>query len=343
MLTNARPRIFDTPLTRFVLVVWPLLIIASNVEASGKIKTWVEWQVEANALMDAGNYEAATQAFRNALGTAVQAHESPQHLAIVYNSLGSAYTQRGQYLEAEDNFRCALDIEKNLLGPASLEYALVFASIALLPTQGADREQAIEVLRTAIACHEGKLASSEVAIAKDYLIKLLYSGARFADAEEILYDGHNSWANGNAKPDPYIRAELLNDEGVFEDHMGHQEQALKLDQEAIDTLEAALGTEHPALVVPLNNLATFYAKLDRYDDAERMFLRADAVCIKTLGENHPVRAALLANYAVVLRKMGRKKESKKINAEAQEIAQSSNRRNGVGSTISLAALRASSN
>jgi tetratricopeptide (TPR) repeat protein len=95
--------------------------------------------------------------------------------------------------------------------------------------------------------------------------------------------------------------------------------------------------------VPLNNLATFYAKLDRYDDAERMFLRADAVCIKTLGENHPVRAALLANYAVVLRKMGRKKESKKINAEAQEIAQSSNRRNGVGSTISLAALRASSN
>jgi tetratricopeptide (TPR) repeat protein len=342
MRTNVRPGIFDTVLTPFALIVSSLLMTALSVRASDVVKTWIEWQLEANALIDAGNYEAATKALRNALET-VQAHGSPQHQAIVYNSLGSVYSQRGQYVEAEANFRSALDIEKSRLGAASLEYALVFASIALLPTHAvdADREQAIEVLKTAIARHKGKASPTGITIAQDYLIKLLYSGARFAEAQEILSDWKDTFANLNPRPDPFMQAELLNDEGVLQDELGHKEQALKLDEEAINMLEAALGTEHPSLVVPLNNLATIYAKLNRYDDSQRVFLRADAVCIKTLGANHPARATLLANYAVVLREMGHKKESKKINAEAQEIAQSSNRRNGVGSTISVSALRAS--
>ena len=340
MRTNARPRMFDTVLTPFALIVLSLLMSALSVRASDVTRTWIEWQVDANALMGAGNYEAATKSLRNALD-AVQAHGSPQHQAIVYNSLGSAYTQTGQYVEAEANFRCALEIEKRRLGAGSLEYALIFASIALLPTHAANREQAIEVLKTAIARYKGKVSPTGITIAQDYLIKLLCSGARFVEAEEVLYDWQDMFANGNAQPDPSMQAELLNDEGVLQDELGNKEQALKLDQEAISTLEAALGTEHPSLVVPLNNLATIYAKLNRYDDSQRVFLRADAICIKTLGENHPARATLLANYAVVLRKMGHKKESKKINAEAQQIAQSSNRRNGVGSTISVSALRAS--
>ncbi len=340
MRTNARPGIFDTVLTPFALIVSSLLMTALSVKASDVIKTWIEWQLEANALIDAGNYEAATKALRNALDM-VQAHGSPQNQAIVYNSLGSVYSQRGQYVEAEANFRSALEIEKRGLGAASLEYALVFASMALLPTHVADREQAIEVLKTAIDRHKDKAARPGVTIAQDYLVKLLYGGARFAEAEEILYDWKNTLANGNPQADPYMQAELLNDEGVLQDQLGHREEALKLDEEAIYMLEAALGTEHPSLIVPLNNLATVYAKLNRYEDSQRVFLRADAVCIKTLGENHPTRATLLANYAVVVRKMGHKKESKKINAEAQEIAQSSNRRNGVGSTISVSALRAS--
>jgi len=342
MRTSARTRIFDIGLTQFALIVSSLLMTALTGNASDKIKTWVEWQLEANVLMDAGNYEAATKALHNALD-AVQADGSPQHLAIVYNSLGSVYTQRGQYIEAEANFRCALDLEKRRLGAASLEYALVSASIALLPTHAADREQAIEVLKTAIDRYKGKAPTLGITIAQDYLIKLLLNGARFAEAEELLNDWQDGFANGHPESDPYMEAELLNDESVLQDELGHKEQALKLDQAAINTLEAALGTEHPSLVVPLNNLATIYAKLERYDDSQRVFLRADAVCIKTLGENHPARATLLANYAVVLRKMGRKKESKKISAEAQEIAQSSNRRNGVGSTISVSALLASRN
>lgn len=50
-------------------------------------------------------------------------------------------------------------------------------------------------------------------------------------------------------------------------------------------------------------------------------------------------AVLLENYAVVLRKLGRKREAKKFQAEGLQIERASNRRNGVGSTIRVTALR----
>jgi len=100
-----------------------------------------------------------------------------------------------------------------------------------------------------------------------------------------------------------------------------------------------LGNEHPSLVAPLNNLATTYLKMSRFDDAELTLQHAINVCKKTLGENHPDYAVVLKNYAVVLRKLDRKREAKKFKEQGQQIEQAANRRNGVGATVSVTALR----
>jgi hypothetical protein len=79
--------------------------------------------------------------------------------------------------------------------------------------------------------------------------------------------------------------------------------------------------------------------MKRFDDAELTLQRAIDVCKNTLGGNHPDYAVILKNYSVVLRMLGRKREAKKFQTQGQQIEQASNRRNGVGSTISVTSLR----
>jgi tetratricopeptide (TPR) repeat protein len=108
-------------------------------------------------------------------------------------------------------------------------------------------------------------------------------------------------------------------------------------------LETALGREHPSLVVLFNDLATTYVKMGHFEDARLTYLRAIALCGKTLGEDHLDYAALLENYAVALQKLGRKSEARKVKRQGQQIMQAAHRRNGIGSTISVAALRSAKN
>jgi tetratricopeptide (TPR) repeat protein len=92
---------------------------------------------------------------------------------------------------------------------------------------------------------------------------------------------------------------------------GRNEESIDLQQKSIRVLEAALGQEHPSLVVPFNNLATTYIKMGRLDEARLTYQRAIDICRKTLGEDHLDYAVLLENYAVVLRKLGRKSKRRR--------------------------------
>ncbi len=74
--------------------------------------------------------------------------------------------------------------------------------------------------------------------------------------------------------------------------------------------------------------------------AEATFQTASSLCVKTLGADHPTRAGILKNYSVVLRRLGKKKQSKQMEAQAQRILQASNRVNGIGDTIDISSLQA---
>jgi tetratricopeptide (TPR) repeat protein len=56
-------------------------------------------------------------------------------------------------------------------------------------------------------------------------------------------------------------------EGQASLDQGRNEESIDLQQKSIRVLEAALGQEHPSLVVPFNNLATTYIKVGRFDES----------------------------------------------------------------------------
>jgi tetratricopeptide (TPR) repeat protein len=135
----------------------------------------------------------------------------------------------------------------------------------------------------------------------------------------------------------------LNGLGALRLDQGRYDESADLYRESLRLLEDTLGDEHPSLVLPFNDLALSYLKLGRLAGAELTLQRAMAICSTTLGENHPAHGALLENYAVALRKLGRKREAKAFAARSQQIARASRSRNGVGSKISVNALRSERN
>jgi tetratricopeptide (TPR) repeat protein len=165
---------------------------------------------------------------------------------------------------------------------------------------------------------------------------------RYLEAESVLLDAQAGVASLKTT-DPRLLAELLTGLGLIRFDQGRYDESVDLYRESLRLLEEAIGDENPYLVVPFNDLASSYLKLGRLNDAELTLRRANAVCSKTLGEDHATCGALLENYAVVLRKLDRKREAKAVAARSQQIARASRSRNGVGSTISVTALRTDRN
>lgn len=302
--------------------------------------SWQDWEAKAMALMDASQLNEACVDFRNSLREALHSEIKPDDLLRVRNSLATAYALAGQFAQAETEFQHTLSLEEKIYGAGSYDYALTLAALYLLPTHTGDRYDAIRAVKNAIAKSEQGLNTTELVTAKDYLAKLLYNDRRYAEAESVLLEAQAACLRQPIKGGYWIMAELSNDLGVLREHEGRYAEAAELDSETIKLIEDRFGKEFSGLVAPMNNLATIYARMGRLEDAEAVFEKADDLCLKTFGMNHLIYASLLRNHAIVLKKLGKKKESKKLAEESEEIEEASNRSNGVGETVSVAELRA---
>jgi tetratricopeptide (TPR) repeat protein len=88
---------------------------------------------------------------------------------------------------------------------------------------------------------------------------------------------------------------------------------------ALKISEKALGTEHPAVAIRLNNLALLYKQQGKYAEAEPLYQRAIAIDEKALGANHPGLATDLENYTLLLRETNRESEAAELEARARAI------------------------
>ncbi len=321
---------------RFVLCM--LLLVVRSGQPSETSKGWSAWLSEGQALSHTGNYSAAAHAFREALAIAERLQINDRRLVELHYSLALAYAEMGHFAEAEGEYRCALSLVEKAEGQGSLHYAVLLADIAILPTQSGNREKVIALLRQAIAVNERTGSIKNITVIRECLARILRGEKRYQEEEPLLEDALADLVRQKAA-DPALMGAALNNLAVLRFDQGRYQESVDLQLESIRVWETASGKEHPSLVAPLNDLATAYLRMARFDDADLTYRRAINICRKTLGENHLKYAVLLKNYSVVLRKLGHKREAKKIETQGEEIQRAVNRRNGVGSTISVTALR----
>ncbi len=321
---------------RFVLCI--LLLAVRSGQASETSKGWSDWLSEGQSLSHKGNYSAATHAFREALAIAERCQIDDRRLVELHYALAVAYVDAGQFAESESEYRRALALVGKVEGQASLNYAVLLADMAILPMQTGNREEVIALLRQALAANAQIGSIKNITVIRECLSRILRSEKRYQEEEPLLEEALADLVKQKAA-DPGLVGAAFNNLAVLRFDQERYQESVDLQLESIRVWETALGKEQPSLVAPLNNLATTYLKMARFDDADLTYRRAINICGKTLGEDHLEYAILLKNYAVVLRKLGRKREAKKFETQGQQIERASNRRNGVGSTISVTALR----
>ena len=322
----------------FVLFI---LLFAVRSQAIDTQKGWSDWLSEGQSFRNAGDYSAAAHAFREALTIAERSSVSDAQLIALNDALAETYAEAGQFAESEAAYRRALSLVEKNEGQASLDYAVLLSSIAVLPTQAFVPEEQIRLLRNAIAMNARQGSAQKLAIVRGCLALILKNYKRYREEESLLLEALADLSSQKA-PNPHLMGAFLNDLAMLRLDQGRNEESIGLQQKSIRVLEAALGQEHPSLVVPFNNLATTYIKVGRFDEAGLTYQRAIDICRKTLGEGHLDYAVLLENYAVVLRKLGRKREAKRADAEGQQIERAADRHNAVGLTIGVTALRSDS-
>lgn len=329
---------FPGIVVRLGLAVCLMFGTVGNFKGAETAKAWSDWQREGNELLSSGKFAAATRAYREALASGQAANLGVRQIVNLYESLAWTYSEEGQFAEAECEYRQALALIQRGQGVHSLDYALLLASVSLLPTQTGETSGTVETLREALSTNADSSRKGDLAIVRDGLAKILCREKRYEEAETLLVESETYYSS-HATTQPEVAAELLNDLGVLRYTQGRYTEAAELHNQALHLLETVCGNEHPTLVVPLNNLATIYLQLGRFDEAERNFQQAMAICRKTLGQDHPTYAKVLSNYAALLRKVGRKRDAKKMAEQAQKIVAASNRHNGIGMRVDVSALR----
>ena len=314
-----------------------LLLAIKGAPASDRLKGWSDWPSEGKALRNAGDYPAAVGAFRQALAGAEGSGMGERQLVEIHDSLAAAYAEAGLFAEAGREYRRGLALVEKADGRESLAYALLLGSMALLPTEAGGREEAIQLLREAIAVNQKTASARDLAVLRNCLALIFRKEGRYQEEEPLLVDALGGLVT-QKRWDPKLLGGTLNDLAVLRFDQGRYGESAELYRESLRVLGAALGGEHPSLVVPSGNLAADYVKLGRLEDASSAYQRAIGICGKSLGESHPVCGSALGHYAVVLRKLGQKREAKRAEAQSQRIKDEAARRNGVGATISVSAL-----
>ena len=118
---------------------------------------------------------------------------------------------------------------------------------------------------------------------------------------------------------PEEEARRLNQEAVGFYQAGRYQEALPLQQRALEIYEKALGPEHPDIAASLNNLAGLYQAMGAYAQALPLYQRALQIRKKALGPEHLDTANSLNNLAALYWAMARYDQALPLYQRALQI------------------------
>jgi len=103
-------------------------------------------------------------------------------------------------------------------------------------------------------------------------------------------------------------------------------------------LDACRGRDAAVEAAVLHNIANLYGVQGRFAEAEPLYERSLALREAALGPDHPVIAALLADYAAALRRAGRVRQASELEKRLERMVAGNRRDNLLGHTIDASGL-----
>jgi tetratricopeptide (TPR) repeat protein len=240
--------------------------------------------------------------------------------ARLLNQAANYCHERGQYIDAESQYKRSLAIHEKALGPDHPDVALALNNLATLYDDQGKYTETEPLYTRSLAIREKALGPDhpDVAQSLNNLALLYTERGRYAEAEPLLKRSLTIIEKA-LDPDHPDLSKSLNNLAELYRELGKDIEAEPLYKRSMAIREKALGPDHPDVAVTLNNLALLFHTQGKHTDAEPLYRRSMAIREKALGPDHPHMAVVLKNFADLLRATNRNAEAAEMEARAEAI------------------------
>lgn len=216
--------------------------------------------------------------------------------AIPYSlaSQGLAYSEIGDYSNAEESLLQSADRYRDLLGENHPNYASALNNLGNFYRNIGDYAKAESYYRQSLSILKtiSGVNHPDYAAALNNLGNLCRNTRKYAQAEQYYLQALAVLQSvfGVNHPD---YASALNNLGLLYCDIGDYTQARQYYLRAADSYKSGLGEDHPKYAILLDNMGNLYRTIGDFALAEQYYLQSLAILKTTFGENHPDYAAAL--------------------------------------------------
>jgi tetratricopeptide (TPR) repeat protein len=226
---------------------------------------------------------------------------------------GKRALECGRPLDAIRSFRLALAARSSSDSSGSLHPVLIALATAYL--DAGDLHEAERTLVEANRTAPGD-AVSKAELENDWGSLLLKQG-RLSESDDRFTHALDLLRGNKAGND--LAPAVLNNLAATEVRLGRYGEALGHEKEALARWAAFESPDHPDLIKGNASLATIEFMVGRTEEARHSMDLAIASARRTYGPKSELVGDLLESQAVILKKLGLKKDAKSVQAEARKI------------------------
>ncbi len=260
---------------------------------------------------------------------------SPLVLALILNSLGEVQYVLGKDRDAENTFKRAVAVHSTIPDlPSNNEFRYALAGgetdgllLALILNNQGLVAYRLGQTRQAEACWRQSIqlygqtpgvANGAVGAPIANLAELLRFKKQFAEASKLLVEALYMF-DKSLGPNSFRAAFILNLQGHVLAEMGDLIQARLSYERALSLTKQFAGEWHSQAGIILSNLAELHGRQGDSTSALALFDHSLKILEKALGPAHPQLIPVLKGQAALLRRVGRSKDAKRIEARRNSI------------------------
>lgn len=246
----------------------------------------------------------------------------PETGASLFNTIGTVYTNLGEYDKAVDMLERALAIRRAQYGDRNADVADSAARLGEALLEKHELQRADQHLQQALRTNSELFGerSFEVAAVLHSLARLRQIQEQFTQSRALF---EQSLALLEAAPDAHFEelTVTLNDYAILLNYVGDWRGAQRTFERALQLNAKRYGADHPATTTAMHNVAVALEQQGKLAEAGPLFVEALATHAKVFGTDKPQYIAALSSYGRYLRRSGRLDEAERVLREAVDLRQ----------------------
>jgi tetratricopeptide (TPR) repeat protein len=235
---------------------------------------------------------------------------------------GHYLRDRGQFAQAEQLARQALEIDEKVLGTEHIDITITLDILGEICYDRSNYAESLGLFSRALHIRRQFLEPEHPDIANNInnLAALYHVLGKYDQAEPLYLEALNIRKKVLGPSHSDIATSINTLAGLYDDQ-GRYDEAELLYQEARKMYEETQGPDHPNVAISCNNLAGLYHRQGKYHQVEPLLMRALEIWQQAVGPDHPEVGTALNNLGRLYYHQGKYDQVEPLYKQALEIYQ----------------------